>query len=169
MSESLSHFSDWICSSHFPDLFYEKRLSSVLWKSRQCLWHPFWNKHAHTSSILYLGNQWHSSISSTTHRKGSCSSLSERDAASERSAEFTSIDPVQGADETLQLLGNLSSANRDSSPPGKKIPFWRKVFCLKVSVWLWSAKKKKKKSQRKYLSRSKIIIFFLNNNNVSHW
>lgn len=134
MSESLSHFSDWICSSHFPDLFYEKRLSSVLWKSRQCLWHPFWNKHAHTSSILYLGNQWHSSISSTTHRKGSCSSLSDRDAASERSAEFTSIDPVQGADETLPLLGNLSSANRTVLPQEKntllKKGLLSKSFCL---------------------------------------
>lgn len=53
------------------------------------------------------------------------------------------IDPVQRADETLQLLGNLSAANRDCSPPGTKYPFEERSFDKKVSVWLWSGKKTK--------------------------
>jgi len=52
-------------------------------------------------------------------REGSCRSLSEKATASERSDGLVGTRPVQEAEETLQVLGNLSSANRDHSLTGK--------------------------------------------------
>lgn len=133
------------------------------------------NMHIHISSVLYLGNQWHSNICSAALRKRSCSSLSDRDAASERSAEFTCIDPVQGADETLQLLGNLSSANRGFSPPGENILLKKglltKSFCL-VMICKKNpkipTKKPKNQNPEEIFKQKQYDNIFLNNNNVYH-
>lgn len=161
MNDSLSHVSNWTWSSHFPDLLYEQSLSSVLCSSRQCLWHSFWNKHAHTSSVLYPGNQWHSNICSAALRKRSCSTLSDRDAASERSASTL----------CRELMKHSSSLAIFHLQIGTALPQERNT-CLKKGLLIknfYFVLIYKKKPKRNYLSGNKIIIFFLNNNNVYHW
>lgn len=165
INDFLSHISGGICSSHFPDFLCEKSLSSALCKSRQCLWHSFWNKNAYTSSFLYLSNQWHSNICSTALRIRSCSSLSEM----LHLKGVLSLPTWMLCRELMKHFSSLAILHLQIgtvlSPPGKKYPFEERSFDKKFL----SGFDLQKKAQRKYLGRNKIIIFFLNNNNVYHW